>query len=278
MKYINIIFLLSIILLYLIFYKNEKKTYDVIISINVHEKVSFLMKQLNNIKENVNCSYAIILNCNDYMYEECKNTILPENVYINPEIINKQRNHGSMTHGIYSNMNYALDHFDFKYFIICSSRNFFDNNMKLEDLNKVVELNSDNHLRWKDYIADYNEWHWPNFSKILLFKYYRKKNKELYGSAHEGLMFTYDGCTKIISFLESNSDIKNDLFNFEGCVEEFALQSIAVNSGDSFYDIGNGCCSEEKISPNSDTNIKFMYKVKRDGLKSKYGFISCVKE
>jgi hypothetical protein len=270
MKYINIIFLLSIILLYLIFYNNNsnetrKKVYDVIISINVHERVLFLMKQLDNIKENVNCNYAIILNCNDYMFEECKNTILPENVYMNPEIINKQRNHGSLTHGMYSNMNYALNNFDFKYFIICSSRSFFDNNMTLEDLNKVVELNSNSTLRWKDRVVDYDSWNWswPIFSKTLLFKYYRDKNQELYNSAHEGLMFTYDGCTKIISFLEGNPDIKNDLFNFKGSVEEFALQTISVNSGDSFYDIGNGCY-EEKLSPNTDTNLKFTYKVLRD--------------
>jgi hypothetical protein len=176
MEYLNIIFLLSIILFYCLLYKNEsyeskKKTYDVIISINVHEKVSFLIKQLDNIKQNVSCNYAVILNCNDYIHEECKNTILPENVYINPEIINKKRFHGSLTHGIYSNMNYALDHFDFKYFIICSSRNFFTNNMRLEDLNKVVELNIKPPSVGDDYTSGSNS---------LLMKYYREKNLKIY--------------------------------------------------------------------------------------------------
>ena len=46
--------------------------YKIIISINVHENVNFLFKQLNNIEEYVKIPYAVILNCNNYMYENLK--------------------------------------------------------------------------------------------------------------------------------------------------------------------------------------------------------------
>jgi hypothetical protein len=59
---------------------------------------------------------------------------------------------------------------------------------------------------------------------VLLKVVVALQNKELYNSPHEGLLITKNGCIKIINFLENHQDIKNDLFNFEGCVEEFALQ------------------------------------------------------
>lgn len=42
-------------------------------SINVHEKPDFLMRQLENIKSFVTSEFVIILNCNDYMFNEVKN-------------------------------------------------------------------------------------------------------------------------------------------------------------------------------------------------------------
>lgn len=280
MKYKYIILLLIIFILYFLFYHNEsyeiqKINYDIIISINVHEKVNFLLKQLDNIKENVNCNYAIVLNCNDYMYNECKNISLPNNVYINHEIINKQHDHGSLTRGIYSNITYSLKLFTFKYFIVSSSRNFFDNNMTLNDLDKVIKIgpNYDVNINFND--IEYIDWHWDTFKQTLLAKYFLDKKQKLYSSAHEGLMFTYDGCTKIVDFLENNTIIKDDLFNFPKCVEEFALQTIVVNMGESFYYIGNGCCSEEKLLPNMDTNYKFLYKVPREGISFFGNFMKC---
>ena len=37
--------------------------YDIVFSINVHEKYDFLLKQLNNIQKYVKCNYCIVLNC-----------------------------------------------------------------------------------------------------------------------------------------------------------------------------------------------------------------------
>jgi hypothetical protein len=278
MKYKYIILFLIILIIYFLFYKNEsyevqKKDYDIIISINVHEKITFLLKQLDNIKENVKCNYAVLLNCNDYMYNECKIISLPENVYINDEIINKQHDHGSLTHGVYSNIKYSLEYFTFKYLIVSSSRNFFDNSMRLEDLDKVVSLGPQYDIN--DVIEEYNDWHWPIFKGTLLAQHFLNNKKKLYASAHEGLMFTYNGCEKIVEFLESNPEIKDDLFNFHKCVEEFALQSIVVNMGEQFYYIGNGCCTEQTLAPNDSSNLKFLYKVRREGNSSFGNFMKC---
>jgi hypothetical protein len=262
----------------------EKKEYDIIISINVHEKFQFLLKQLNNIKENVLCNYAVILNCNDYMFQECKNNILllPDNVYIYDKPLNKKHSHGSLTNGIFNNIEYAIINFDFKYFIVSSSRNFFANNLTLEDLNKLKEKDlfksvETYKIEYKDWEEKKNTWHWPSFSNTLLVKYFLNKKQCMYSSPHEGVIYTYNGCNKITKFLNENPDIKDDLFNFNDCVEEFSLQTISANFGEPFYYIGNGCCNEGAINTNGPESeiLKFMYKTKRDGFLNKDTYLSC---
>jgi len=235
--------------------QQPKKKYDCIISIIIHEDFQFLLKQIRNIEKNVKMSHAIILNCNDYMFEECNKQKLPDNVYINNIILNKKRYHGSLTNGIYNNMVYALKNFNFIFFIVSSSRNMFIK-VSLDDLYKVTKnkLHEENH--------PYSEWHWPIFMNTLLAKYYISKQLKLYSSPHEGLMFLVDACHNIVSFLENNLEIKNDLFNFNHCVEEFSLQTISIHTGGLFYYIGNGCCDENEINP--DDKFKFMYKVNRN--------------
>lgn len=241
--------------------------YDCVISINIHENYLFLLKQLDNIKDNTSCNYCIVLSCNNYMYEECTKNGLPPNVYINPTIINKRVNHGSLTHGIYSNMVYALDNFIFKFFIVASSRNFFKNKLTFEDLDNLVAYpHGIEDLHTSIYDETNLSWHWPNFKNTYLAKYYIEQNKKLYSSPHEGLVFKYSTCKKINELLNNNINIKDDLLNFEGCVEEFALQTIAINEEETFYYIGNGCCNEDIIEENiaGNTIKKFMYKVKRE--------------
>ena len=212
---------------------------DIILSINVHEKVNFLLKQLKNIQEHLLNEYYIILNCNDYMYNELKHIQLPTNVIINDEVINKNRYTGTLTQGIHSNMVYALEHFNFKYFIILSSRNLFYKNLSIDNLNKnnkiytntkeIIELNNK---------QNYNTWHWPSFVNTQIAKYYIEKGLELSNSCHEGLVFHYFVCQNISLFLEKNENIKNDLFNFKHCVEEFALQTISlyeINKDNMYY-------------------------------------------
>ena len=79
------------------------------------------------------------------------------------------------------------------------------------------------------------------------------------------------------NFLNMNLDIKDDLFNFNNCVEEFSLQTISANFGEPFYYIGNGCCKEGAINTNGPESeiLKFMYKTKRDGFLNKSQYLSC---
>lgn len=281
MKNIIIILLLLSVFVLSFFMKPietfEKKQYDCIISINVHEKIPFLLKQLQNIKDNLSCKYAVILNCNEFMFNECNNNALPEDVYVHPVPLEKRTYHGSLTQGIYNNMTYAVENFTFDFFIVTSSRSMFDNNMKLDDLKKLKTLHSVEKIPYNE--DHYKDWWWPLFSTTLLFKYYKENNLGMRSCAHEGLMFTESGCKIIVSFLENHTEIKDDLFQCGACIEEFALQTIAVNEGDTYFYIGNGCCSEEPIGhlgPGNDL-FKFMYKTKRETAMTGKTFVRCTR-
>jgi hypothetical protein len=277
---IILILLIIIILLCMYLYYCQKENfsinnkYDVVISINVHEKPDFLLKQLENIKIHMLCSYCIILNCNDFMYEECKKIDLPSNVYLHPEILNKKWGHGSLFRGIYNNIVYALQNIEFQYFIVLSSRNMFQYNLYLENIKELLPFPTgldETDVQQLDitHINDdttISNWHWSSFINTKLAKYYIQQQKNLYGSPHEGLCLSYHTCKKIYEFLDSNPDITQDLSDFSKCVEEFALQTIAMNTDSFFYYIGTGCCTEETIPPNQNKkNIKkYVYKVKRE--------------
>jgi len=278
--YVILCFICIISLCCIIFHKNIElleSPYDLIISINVHEKFDFLLKQLDNISKHVRCNYAVILNCNDYMFNECKSKKLPKNVYIHPVVLNKKRFHGSLCEGVYNNMTYAIN-FKFDYFLVTSSRNMFENELTLDDLKKVIEIHKNyenNNLKnWEDKKDD---WHWPSIKDTQFLNYMLKNNKKLYQSPHEGLLFTYAGCMKIIEFLKNQSEIKGELFQLENTPpEEYALQTIVESENEHFYYIGNGVENEKHgpNDPNSDV-LKFMYKVNREDFVNymKYIFI-----
>jgi hypothetical protein len=241
---------------------------DFIISINVHEKPEFLLKQIDNIKNYV-CDYYIILNCNQFMYDNLKNITLPYNVIVNSEIIEKARFHGSLTKGIYSNMIYADKTFDFLYFIVLSSRNLFYNKLNIDFLNlKQSICYNINKFYENEYTKQlqYDTWHWPSFLNTELAKYYISKNLNLQSSPHEGLVLHCNVIYNIINFLEKNIIIKNDLFNFTNCVEEFSLQTIATNeinpnnNYNGYIYIGHGIDTQFNIP--SDPNL-FVYKTTR---------------
>jgi hypothetical protein len=219
---------------------------DFIIAINVHENVPFLMKQLKNIQDHVS-NYMVILNCNQYMFD-IVSTLDLQNVVINPTIIEKSIFHGSLTHGIYCNLLYAQK-YEYAYFIVLSSRNMFYQMLTKEVMDNYHKINHFCDDCEKD------DWRWPSFKQTLLSKHYECKN--LHGSAHEGLAFNNETCKKMIQFLENNPCIKENLFQYHDCVEEFALQSISVHEGTGFYNIGNGVWTHDTIPTNVD---KYLYK------------------
>lgn len=247
-----------------------KKEIDIIISINVHEKPHFLMKQLDNISVFLNINYYVILNCNDYMYNELKQIELPDNIIINEEIINKNTFSGTLTKGIYSNMLYALENFKFKHFVILSSRNLFYNTLDLNILDNRQKIFSDiSEITKREKISvDYIDWHWETFIKTEIMQYYLKQELDLISSCHEGLVFHFHVCENIVGFIDNpiHKSIKEDLFSFPYCVEEFALQSIAtyeINPENLYYGftiISRGSMTDYEIP--SEPNL-FLYKTIR---------------
>jgi len=223
----------------------------------------FLNKQLASIASHVLSPYIVILNCNDYMFNALKNKNLPSNVYINPEIINKKRFHGTLTKGIVSNMMYVNSQFSYKYFIVFSGRTFFYRPIKLANLDamKKTWTNTEQMIQ-KSVFTDMN-WHWPKFRNTLLAKHYLHAGFRLYGEAHEGLVFSYHVVQNILIFLNNHPIIRDNLFTYNSCVEEFALQTISQNEVNlanleyGFSYIGNG--SDEKCDtkdPNKYTQKK----------------------
>jgi hypothetical protein len=273
--------------------------YDIIISINVHNNPEYLLKQIENINEFVPLKKRIILNCNDFMFDHMKNLSIPD-VEIFPEPLNKKTFHGSLTHGVACNMSHALNTHEFDYFLVMSSRDVFyrvlddtsqiekhivnEKNIQIGDVDFGVpnfyksghycQVHGD-HVPWQNskylpfnkHLDRVNIWWWPKFSRTKLYQYIKNNNMSFAHSMHEGVCFRYDGCEYIMNFFQENEDIMYELFNFDGCVEEFALQSIASNFK-GFYYIGNGCDTKSDDEYN-DYNLeqldptKFTYKRKR---------------
>lgn len=250
---------------------------DLVISINVHEKPEYLLNQVENINEYVSLNKKILLNCNEFMLEQMSDN---PDVDVFPEPLSKRPFHGSLTHGIACNMSYALENYDFEYFLVLSSREFFYR--KLESTSQILEHIVDersiktedvdfrmpnyypagNYCKVKGGHADWlgskgdvvDLWWWPKFSSTMLYQYIEDNNLCFAHSMHEGMCFSRDTCESIINFFGDHQDIMNELFTFDGCVEEFALQSIASNYG-GFYYIGNGCDNKslEEVDPNKFT-------------------------
>lgn len=163
----------------------------------------FLIEQIKNISNYVLCSHSIILNCNDYMFNELNKINLPNNVYINPEIINKKNFHGTITKGIVSNMYYANQIFIYKYFVVLSGRTIFYTNITLQHLDiltKKWENLEQREIKIKGQFNN-NDWQWPKFRNTLLAKHYLQNNCLLYGSEHEGLCFSNNVVNNILFFL-----------------------------------------------------------------------------
>jgi hypothetical protein len=228
---------------------------DVIVSINVFRSISTLEHQIKNIKQHLNAKYAVILNCNQYMYDEILSKMtLDDNIYLNPHILEKKRFHGSLTQGIVSNMNYAVKNFDFKYFVVISGRTIFYRPITVQKFDGYFEKKKwssleemEEHVRGPFPNSD---WKWESFKNTKLAKYYMDRNYKLFTEVHEGVCFSYNVTINILQFLENNIEITKDLFDYNDCVEEFSLNTISTNECNienleyGFVYIGNGSSEE----------------------------------
>ena len=150
-----------------------------------------------------------------------------------------------------------MNNYKFKYFIVLSSRNLFYNKLNkkaYDNFSKISTGSKSNNINIK-------EWHWSSFIETDLSKYIIK-NKLLFStSAHEGLTFDYLSCKEIISFLNKNDSIKKNLFDWNHCVEEFALQTICINLTGYYYYLGNGCYTSHNVRKLPKN--KYVYKTLR---------------
>ena len=217
---------------------------DFIISVNVYCSLGTLERQLQSIEEFVQGSYVVVLNSSPD-FHACL-PAFPANVVVNPALIPKRQFHGSIVHGIFSNMQFATEGYDFEHFIVLSGRTIFYRPMNVGELKRLTPI-----FRVRDMSETPDEWWWGAFKQTLLAQHYLKDGFKLQKSAHEGMCFGAQACRAIVLFLNKEEAMKENLFNQEYCVEEFALQTIAAIESDGFLYIGNGASEEyDENNPN----------------------------
>jgi len=238
---------------------NTRKMTDILFCINVYKNPSFLLQQLKTISDNVKCSYVVVLSCNDYMFIELKKITLPDNVIINPEVINKFPHTGRFLQGIVSNMNYGVKNFTFKYTVMLSARTIFYKNMSLSDLDVLkTRFNSMEDIEKYRGPFDTTTWWWPHISQSMLAKHYLNLGYKLHNSEHEGMGLSYNVSKNVLNFLNARPEICNDFISC-GCAEEFGLQTIShievdpTNLEYGFFNIGHG------VTENYDPLLKNKY-------------------
>lgn len=225
----------------------HKNHFDIVVSINVHEKPSYLMHQLDNIASNLKMNNIVLVNSNEYMSEIigrfCSCSFL-----LNPNPVEKRRYHGSLTEGIVSNMRMAVEKFEFDWFLVMSSRDFFYR--KLERAEQIKE--TEPQYKSNDYSK--NDWHWPVFRNTELYRYIQSRGMYYSSSPHEGLCLDSESVQNVLLFLSEHKEIEEDIYNFEGCVEEFAIQSICANFK-GYHCISNGVweLSDKDLNPKQFT-------------------------
>ena len=125
-------------------------------------------------------------------------------VEVFPESINKKTFHGSLTHGIVCNMSHALNNYQFDYFLVISSREFFyrtlndtseiekhivnENTLQIGNVDyrfplfykagRYCDAYGD-HVSWLDATDEmdlWNLWWWPKFSGTKLYQHIKNNN------------------------------------------------------------------------------------------------------
>lgn len=243
---------------------------DMVVAINVFEDVVFLQRQLENIHQAlVRVNYRVFLHCSVSFY----NTIAKDPLFVtHPRLhicsppFDKRRFHGSLLQGIMMCMLEARQRYVFDVFLILSSRTFFHRPLALEDAYTLPRnygfAPEANHFP--------TDWWWPHFTSTKLCHWVQlQPNLRLGMSMHEGLALPVQSVDYVLNFAEVHTDIFDDLFAYELCVEEMAIQTILSNAASEqnvgpyfFWDWGSG--SDEYVI----VDKSFVWKVARtlDGL------------
>ena len=236
-----------------------KVMFDILISINIHEKVDFLMQQLDNIHYfTSHLNVCVIYNCNQFMLEELTKTNFKSyknlKIIINKESIEKRRWHGSLCKGIMKNMEYVINNnIKFRNFIVISSRNILSKKLDLVFINEkykfyyenISELIKDDRRYYfnkhhKFYICDGSKqdywhgdmtssryWFWGKIKDIGWFKELDRNVDFFIGGRHEGLCIPYENVVKIVDFCRNNDEILSDCYTYNIALEEVIPQVLA---------------------------------------------------
>ena len=208
---------------------------DVIVAINVFENHHFLLGQLENIDLALKADYRVLLHCSVSFHEEISQDprfSTNPRLHICPQPFDKKRFHGSLLQGQIACMKEAREHFDFETFMILSSRTFFHRPLTLKEA-----YNTPKHQGFEARSFP-TDWWWPDLSSTKLCKWVRSRpNPRLGKSRHEGLALPRQSVDFVLSFGEKFPTIFEDLFNFDHCVEEMAIQTILSNAplGNYYY-------------------------------------------
>jgi hypothetical protein len=210
----------------------------IIISINAY-RYPALKRVIESCKKHVKDDFVVVLNnsveLNKTINKEDDYLSLNKNIICNPDCFNKRRFHGSITKGIVSNIDFALNNFNsWEQLIVLSNHTHFIKDVCIEELNDY-SIKWTNNWRNKEDVGklkDKKGWHWPHFKNTKLAKHFWE-GVPLWGY-HEGMTLDKKSCVHINEFFKKEKEIAENLFKTETCVEEFALHTIAINGPGNF--------------------------------------------
>uniref|UniRef100_A0A6C0J4G8 Glycosyltransferase n=1 Tax=viral metagenome TaxID=1070528 RepID=A0A6C0J4G8_9ZZZZ len=230
--------------------KIKKEFYDLIISINVHKDINFLVKQLENIDKYVKLKYLVILNCNKLMakkFKKHRKLFKNFSVIIHPKPFNKKKGTGTLLKGIFMNLTYSKITYNFNYFLILTSRTIFYNILNKENIKHIKKKKKRNTKIGRQFYVKNNK----------LIDHIKKRKGYYSSGASAGIVLNKKNYTTVINFLTKYPNIRDNLFSLNVIAEEFALQTICINYCKYYFYIGNGI---KKIS-----NIKDLNKLRKKG-------------
>ena len=106
-----------------------------VVTINVHEHVGFVLLQLRHIREHLPFGHRVLLNAHAAMHAALQPTAAAE--LCHPETLEKKRHHGSLLQGIMRNLQLALRLWHVECLLVLSSRSWFRRPLALDELHTV---------------------------------------------------------------------------------------------------------------------------------------------
>mmetsp|Transcript_23303 Transcript_23303/g.66295 ORF Transcript_23303/g.66295 Transcript_23303/m.66295 type:complete len:342 (-) Transcript_23303:12-1037(-) len=228
----------------------------ILVAVNVHEKPDVLMLQLANINAGLNNSFRphVALSCNAMMHRNLSRAVLPPYAELNPEVIEKQRFHGTLLQGIVSNLRFLAARHHFSHALVLSSRSRIEQEITLDDVQNSIDTCS---RFFRERCHDTRVCHmskchstyarnaklWEGFNHTLLAQHVSNNtghNPQLLGAPHESLLLESGTVRKILRFLDEHPEIEQDLYERRQAVEEFALHTLAAFVGGGFGYMGAG--------------------------------------